>query len=87
MHLKPLGRLVLTVAVGVVVGAVGHGLLSHPAREREKDEEKILSWEHLEGDEGSDLQRTRTPEGWIVENADGYLLHVPDSEHEWLEDE
>lgn len=81
MHLKPMGRLVLTVVVGVVVGAVGT-LLSSTSRRSQT--EKTLKWEALEGEEGSDLQRTPTPEGWIVENTDGYLLHVPDSEHKWL---
>lgn len=88
MRLKPLGRLVLTVAVGVVVGVAGQALLSHPVLpERRRQTPKKLQWEHLEGEEGSDLTRVRTPSGWIVENVDGYLLLVPDPDHEWLEDE
>jgi hypothetical protein len=83
-RLKPLGRLALIVAVGVAVGAVGQSFLQSPSK---AEEEKTLKWEHLEGEEGSDLQRTRTPSGWVVENADGYLLNVYDPEHKWLEDE
>lgn len=85
MRVKPLGRLVLIVAVGVVVGAVGQKILGSQTTRSSSD--KTLKWEHLEGEEGSDLTRTRTPQGWIVENADGYLLNVLDPDHKWLADE
>lgn len=83
MRMKPLGRLVLIAAVGVAVGAAGQRFLRHPSRTARK----TIQWEMLEGNAGSDLNRSRTPNGWIVESPDGYLLNVVDPEHKWLADE
>lgn len=77
-----LGQVVLTVVVGVTAGAVGSRLQNT----RPLDEKKI-EWEHLEGVEGSDLQRIKLPNGWLVENADGFLAVVVDFEHKWLEED
>jgi hypothetical protein len=83
--LTPLGHLGLIVVVGVVAGAVGNWILRPSQRSRALD--KTIKWEALEGEEGSDLQRLETPQGWIVENVDGYMVVVDDAEHEWLKDE
>jgi hypothetical protein len=80
--MTPLGRLVCTVVVGVVVGAVGMLLLL--PQEKPRTNSNPLKWEYLEGVEGTDLQRLQTPQGWIVEGADGYLVVMDDPEHEWL---
>jgi len=79
--LTPSGLALLAVAVGVIVGAAGSTpLVSKPP----KTLERTIQWEFLEGEEGSDLMRLRTPDGWLVENADGFLVLVDDPEHEWL---
>jgi len=83
--MTPLGQLALTVVVGVAVGGVGTLVLNQ--RSNPRASEKTLKWEMLEGEEGSDLNRVQTPEGWLVENSDGYLVVVKDPEHEWLKDE
>ena len=83
--LTPRGRLVLIAAVGVLVGVAGKYLVDPSPRARTSS--KTLQWEALEGEEGSDLNRVQTPNGWIVENVDGYMVVLDDPEHEWLKDE
>ena len=83
--LKPLGQLALSVAVGVAVGVAGTIVLKPSQKLGTMD--KTILWEGLEGEEGSDLQRLWTPDGWLIENSDGYLVIVADPEHGWLESE
>lgn len=83
MTVKPLGRLVLAVAVGATAGFVA----SSSTRSSSSPTSKTVSWEFLEGHEGSDLQRTKVPSGWIVESADGFVVTVLDPEHKWLSGE
>jgi hypothetical protein len=83
MTVTPLGRLALVVAVGVAAGSAG-SLLTQSRRPREN---KTVPWETLEGHEGSDLRRTRTPSGWIVESPDGFMVTVHDPDHDWLEND
>jgi len=82
VRLKRLGRSALAVAAGVTVAIVGSLLLSPTSPPRTS--EKTVQWEHLGGQEGSDLQRLEIPQGWIVEGMDGYLVIVDDPNHEWL---
>lgn len=80
MMVKPAGRVALVAAVGVAAGFAVSSLT--PSRSYRSN--KTVQWEHLDGHEGSDLNRTRTPSGWIVESADGFVVTVLDPEHKWL---
>lgn len=39
-----------------------------------------VEWERL----GRDIERTRTPLGWLVDDDSGPMIYVPDPKHEWL---
>lgn len=84
MKMKLRGQLTILVAVGAIVAGVV-GCLIGPKNPK-MQEDKVLRWESLDGDNGSDLQRTPTPTGWLVENADGYLMVIQDPDHKWLKD-
>jgi hypothetical protein len=81
MTVKPVGLLALSVAAGVAVGFAGSSLMRFRSVPHQN---KTVVWEALEGHEGSDLQRTKTPSGWVVESPDGFMLAVFDPEHKWL---
>lgn len=74
------------VVAGVFVVGAWLIVTSAPKNETRKTE-KTIRWEHLKGEEGSDLQRLRLPYGWLVENEDGVLTEVSDPEHRWLDDQ
>jgi len=77
--------LVQTVVVGAFVALVVYGLLGRKAFT--STEHKKLEWEYLESDKGMDLNRLHLPNGWLVECDEGYMVFIPDVEHEWLKDE
>jgi len=83
--LTPIGRSILCVAVGVVVGLAGTLFLSQDNRARTQN--KRIQWEYLEATDGDDLYRTETSKGWIITNEDGFLGYVPDESKEWLKDQ
>jgi hypothetical protein len=84
MTAKPLGRLALSVAVAATVGFAASSWTRSSSYPRQG---KTVVWEPLEGRDGSDLLRTRTPSGWLVESPEGFLVQVIDLEHEWLNDQ
>jgi len=81
MRMRSLG-----IAAVAVVVAFGAWLIS-PSSGQSDRTGKTIEWEYLEGQEGSDLQRLQLPKGWLVENADGYLVVVNDPDHRWLRHE
>jgi hypothetical protein len=79
---------VLLVAAAVVAAVAGTWILSPTSsKASSKAKDKTLQWEYLRGESGTDLQRLKTPQGWIVEGADGYLVVMSDPDHEWLADD
>ena len=79
--LTPRRRTILAVVAGVAVAGVVTLISRHQTR---LAADRTIRWDYLEGEEGSDLQRLRVPEGWLVENCDGCLVIVNDPGHEWL---
>lgn len=82
MKLNRRGRLGIVAVAAACVGIAMSNLAS-PSQRPAGLHDHVIEWDYLEGEEGSDLNRLETPEGWVVENADGYLLFIPDKEKKW----
>ena len=76
------GAALVAAAVTSIGFAVGRMTADEPLLRPTRD--LVIDWDYLEGHDGSDLMRLETPKGWVVENADGYLLFIPDESKEWL---
>lgn len=84
MRLTQMGRLVLTVAVGVFAGLAAQHL---QATGTSPQTDKTLKWEYLDGENGGDLLRAETPNGWICESDEGFVVYVDDPHKKWLPDD
>lgn len=82
---KP-GILALILLVGTVGALVGQSLLPH--HHSPQSQNRKIVWEHLDGENGANLQRLETPLGWLIqEDTDSYLVYILDPDKEWLKDE
>lgn len=41
------------------------------------------TWESINAPQLGSMVRTEVPEGWLLMTDNGYILYVPDPEHEW----